>query len=180
MNDTISPVSFSVSINRLPSKGMPVRIEADADKRQALAKAHGLVSVERFVADLMVTDWRGSGVAVNGSVDARITQACIVTLEPLTARIDEPVEATFLPRNSKLLRLPDPSGELMIDPDGPDAPEILDSDMVDVGALAEEVFAVALDPYPRKAGVEPLEFREETEAPINPLAEKLAALKGKL
>lgn len=180
MNDTNSPVSFPVSINRLPAKGMPVRIEADAEMRAALAEAHGLLSVERFVADIMVTDWKGSGVAVNGNVEARITQACIVTLEPLAARIDEPVEATFLPRNSKLLRLPDPSSELMIDPEGPDGPEILDGDTVDVGALAEEVFAVALDPYPRKPGVEPLDLREDDEAPMNPLAEKLAALKGKL
>jgi hypothetical protein len=177
---TTSPVSFPVSINRLPSKGLPVRIEADAEARLALAEAHGLVSVERFVADLMVTDWKGSGISVNGTVEAKITQACIVTLDPLTARIDEPVDAVFLPRNSKLLRLPDASGELMIDPEGPDAPEIIDGDHVDVGALAEELFAVALDPYPRKAGVEPLEIREDVEATMNPLAEKLAALKGKL
>ncbi|MBS9720105.1 DUF177 domain-containing protein [Tianweitania sp. BSSL-BM11] len=159
---------------------MPVRIEADADMRAALAQAHDLLSVERFVADVMVTDWKASGVAVNGTVEAKITQACIVTLEPLTARIDEPVEATFLPRNSKLHRLPDPSDEMMIDPEGPDAPEILEGDMVDVGALAEEIFALAIDPYPRKDGVEPLEFIEDNEAPMNPLAEKLAALKDKL
>ncbi|GHD07404.1 DUF177 domain-containing protein [Tianweitania populi] len=180
MNTTKSPVSFPVSINRLPSKGMPVRIEADADMRAALAEAHDLVSVERFVADVMVTDWKGSGVAVNGKVEAKITQACIVTLEPLTARIDEAIEATFLPRNSKLHRLPDPSDELMIDPDGPDAPEILEGDTVDVGALAEEIFALAIDPYPRKEGVETLEIREDSAAPMNPLAEKLAALKDKL
>lgn len=178
--NTTSPVSFSVSINRLPSKGLPVRIEADADARLALAKAHGLVSVERFVADLMITDWKGSGISVNGTVEAKITQACIVTLEPLVARIDEPVEAVFLPSNSKLLRLPDANGELMIDPEGPDAPEIIQGDNVDVGALSEELFAVALDQYPRKPGVEPLELLEDAEAPMSPLAEKLAALKGKL
>jgi uncharacterized metal-binding protein YceD (DUF177 family) len=175
-----SPVSFRVNINRLPAKGMPVRIEADADKRAALAEAHGLLSVERFVADVLVTNWKSDGVAVNGRVEAEITQACIVTLEPLQARIDEDVESVFLPANSKLMRMEDPSGELLIDPEGADVPEVLEGDSVDVGALAEEFFAVAIDPYPRKAGTEPLQFSDEPDAPKGPLAEKLAALKNKL
>jgi len=175
-----SPVSFPVNINRLPAKGLPVRIEADEQARAALAQSHGLVSVERFVVDAMVTDWKGSGVSVNGRVEACITQSCIATLEPLQARIDEPVDSVFLPRNSKLMRFGDPSGELVIDPEGPDAPEILEGDMVDVGALAEEFFAVALDPYPRKAGAEPVELLEDVDAPKGQLAEKLAALKNKL
>ena len=41
-----SPVSFKASVMRLPQKGLPLVIEADDRQREALAQAHGLVSVE--------------------------------------------------------------------------------------------------------------------------------------
>nr|WP_245247772.1 DUF177 domain-containing protein [Tianweitania sediminis] len=163
----------------MPSKGMPVLVEADAAMRTALAQAHGLLSVERFKADLLVTDWKGNGVAVRGRVEAEITQACIASLEPVPARIDEPVDATFLPRNSKLFRLGDLSGEVLVDPEGPDAPEILEGDTLDVGALAEEFFGVAINPYPRKSDAVPVAPQADADKPLGPLAEKLAALKAK-
>ena len=33
----------------------------------------------------------------------------------------------------------DPSGEILVDPEGPDAPEVFSGDRIDVGALAEEL-----------------------------------------
>ena len=42
-----SSVSFEAHVSRLPQKGMPVRIEATAAQREALAKDHELQSVER-------------------------------------------------------------------------------------------------------------------------------------
>lgn len=174
-----SPVSFPVSINRLPAKGMPVTIEADASALSALAAEHDLLSAQKFRAELLVTNWRGNGVAVKGRVEASITQACIVSLEPVEAEIDEEVDSTFLPRDSKLFRSGDPSGEVLVDFDGPDSPEVLEGDTLDVGALAEEFFAVAIDPYPRKSGAQPVAPASDTDQPLGPLAEKLAALKAK-
>lgn len=176
-----SPVSFFVSINRLPAKGMPVEIEADEDQRAALAVAHDLLSVESFTAELTVSNWKRDGISVEGRVKAAITQACVVSLEPVTASIDEPVQAVFVPPNSKLAKFEaDPSGEMLLDPDGPDAPEVFEGDKLDVGALVEEFFAVAIDPYPRKPGVEDTRFAEQDDAPKGPLAEQLAALKNRL
>ena len=45
-------------------------------------------------------------------------------------------------------------GEIVLDADGPDGPETFAGDTIDVGALAEEFFALAIDPYPRKPGVD--------------------------
>src|SRR5262245_3083465 len=100
-----SPVSFKASVMRLPQKGMPVVIDADAHQREALAGAHGLVSVERFRAELLVAPWKRHGVKVSGHVEADITQECVVTLDPLPAKIEESVEGLFLPEDSKLGRL---------------------------------------------------------------------------
>lgn len=176
-DDHRSPVSFDVNIARLPQKGMPVRIEANAEQRAALAAAHGLESVESYVADLQVTAWKRHGVRVSGSIRAKITQTCVVTLEPLDAVIDEDVEGLFLPDNSKLGRQGfETGGEIVIDVDGDDAPETFSGDHIDVGALSEEFFGLAIDPYPRKPGAD-VPARQETadEAPAAEWKAKLAA-----
>ncbi|WP_048647647.1 YceD family protein [Nitratireductor soli] len=147
-----SPVSFRVNVLRLPRKGMPVDIEADAVARTALAEAHALLSVERFRAELMVRPWKSDGVRVIGRVRADITQACVVTLEPLTARIDAEMAATLVPETSRLARNELEGGEFILDAEGPDLPDTFAGDTIDIGALAEEFFALAIDPYPRKPG----------------------------
>lgn len=152
-DETRSPVSFPVNVARLPQKGMPVVIDADEAQRAALAEAHGLLSVESYRADLLVTKWKRNGVKVGGRVEARITQACIVTLEPVEAVIDEDVEGVFLPEDSKLAREGfEVGGEILLDAEGPDAPELFSGDTIDAGALAEEFFGLGIDPYPRKKG----------------------------
>lgn len=181
MNETVSPVSFPVNVARLPKKGMPVSIDADEQQRAALAAAHGLVAVERFVAELDVTTWKKGGVRVTGTVKAAIVQECIVTLEPVREEVDEEVAALFLPENSKL-NVPRRSaeGEILLDAEGDDAPEPFSGDTVDMGQLAEEFFALGINPYPRKAGVAvPGEGGSSAEEKRGPLFEKLQALKNR-
>jgi hypothetical protein len=177
-----SPVSFKASVTRLPQKGMPVVIDADARQREALAAEHGLVSVERFHAEMFVAQWKRNGVKVSGRVEADITQECVVTLDPLQAKIDETVEGLFLPEDSKLGRLGfEGSGEIHIDAEGPDSPETFSGDTIDVGALAEEFFALGIDPYPRKSGAALTVGSEDgtSSQPEGPLQEKLRQLTRK-
>ena len=180
--EDVSPVSFKVFVTRLPQKGMPVVIDADAGQRAALASAHELVSVERFHAKLHVAPWKRNGVKVSGHVEAEITQECGVTLEPLQATIEEEVEGLFLPAGSKLGREGfETSGEIHIDAEGPDSPETFTGDMIDVGALAEQFFGLAIDPYPRKPGatLAPGDRSEVSVQPEGPLQEKLRQLTRK-
>lgn len=177
-----SPVSFRVHVARLPQKGMRVVVEPDARQRGVLAAAHGLVSVTRYRADLLVTPWRRNGVKVAGSVKADIVQECVVTLEPLEANVSALVEGLYLPEDSKLGRQGfESGGEIMLDADGPDAPELFSGDTIDVGALAEEFFGLALDPYPRKPGASVGAAAPEPAAvePDGPLQEKLRQLTRK-
>jgi hypothetical protein len=148
-----SPVSFDVNVARLPKKGMPVTIEATEAQRAELADRHGLLSVQSFRADLTVAAWKRNGVSVEGQVIADVVQSCIVTLEPVEARIEEEISQVFLPESSKLGRESfGLGGEILIDVEGPDSPETFSGDVIDVGALAEEFFGLGIDPYPRKPG----------------------------
>jgi hypothetical protein len=177
-----SPVSFEANVARLPHKGMPVVIEADAEQRAALAADHGLLSVESWRAELLVEPWKRNGVKVSGEVNADITQQCVVTLEPLAARISEEVSGLYFPEDSKLGRLGfHAAGEVHLDAEGPDGPETFSGDTIDVGALAEEFFGLAIDPYPRSEGASLAEAGAADEPEIRgPLYEKLNSLRRKL
>ena len=96
-----------------------------------------------------------TGVRVKGHVSVSIVQDCVVTLDPVEQQIEEDFEAIFLPENSRLAkRVQDGSAELVLDPEGPDLPETFTGDSIDVGAVAAEFAALAIDPYPRKQGVD--------------------------
>lgn len=152
-HEAISPVSFKANVARLPMKGLPVVIEADEAQRLALAAEHGLEKVDNYRAELMVAPWKRNGIKVAGRVTADIVQSCVVTLEPIQTHLDEEVSALFWPEESKLGRMGFSSaGEMVLDAEGPDSPETFSGDMIDVGALAEEFFGLAIDPYPRKKG----------------------------
>lgn len=177
--DAHSPVSFMANVARLPQKGLPVVIDADARQRAALASEHELLSVESYRAELLVEPWKRNGVKVSGRVRADITQACIVTLDPVEAHIDELVDALFLPEQSKLGRQGfDGGGEILLDAEGPDGPETFSGDAIDVGALAEQFFGLAIDPYPRKQGVS-LEAAGDAEPAESEFQQKLRSLLDK-
>ncbi len=174
-----SPVSHKLQVNRLPAKGRTVTIEADAQQRDRLARLHGLLSVERFVAELLARPWKGDGVRVTGHVEADITQTCIVSLEPLESRVHESVEAIFVPEGSRLARMESEGGEIVVEAESADLPEPFVGDRIDVGALAEEFFSLGIDPFPRKPGaVLTPANKEEDERPAGPLYDALKKLRG--
>lgn len=178
-----SPIARPVVVSVLPTAGYPVRIEATEAERAALAEAHDLVAVDAFVADLDVRRWRKDGVRIRGEVKAHIVQQCIVSLEPVPAELDVEVDAVFLPEGSRLVRPLDDDGALIVDAEGPDIPETFAGGEIDVGAVAEEFFELAIDPYPRAPGADLGEIAGENDEgegeAENPFA-KLAGLRDKL
>src|SRR3546814_5101780 len=51
-----------------------------------------------------------------------------------------------------------------LDPDAADPPDLLEDDRIDAGEVVAEELALALDPYPRKAGVDlPPEYHSKQE-----------------
>lgn len=169
-----SALSFEVDVRSLPKSGHPVLYQATKEECAALAELNGLLEVRSFAIDAVVEKWRSDGVRVRGRVTTDIVQECVVTLEPVPAHLDFPVEGTFIREGSKLET--GPVAEMIVDPDGDDPPETFDGTKVDVGALASELFSLALDPYPRLEGAElPKDVAEGDSS--NPFA-ALAALKN--
>jgi hypothetical protein len=112
------------------------------------------IGVERYRRrSCSISPWSSERACrIEGRLVADIVQECIVTLDPLPSHISESVSGVFLPEDSKLGREGfGQGGEILIEVDGPDSPETFSGDSIDVGALAEEFFALSIDPYPRKA-----------------------------
>jgi hypothetical protein len=160
-------IPHMVSIARLPQNGMPLKLKANEKERLALAKAHDLISVQSFIAELLIKKWRKEGVKITGRLVAEITQDCVITLEPLISKIENEIDAVFVQEGSKLARPPlSADGEIVIDYDGADLPETFSGDAIDAGALAEEFFGLAINPYPRKPGAAlQAALGEEPDAP---------------
>ncbi|WP_439617006.1 YceD family protein [Shinella sp.] len=155
MSTDDTPFSYPVKVGHISANPVSVTIEADAEERAGLARLWSVLEVKALSATLQVQRWKRDGVRLKGRVAADIVQACVVTLDPVEAHIDEPVDVIFVPEGSKLARLPlaTESGEMLLDPDGPDAPEIFSGDTIDAGVTAAEHVALAIDPYPRRADV---------------------------
>jgi len=149
MSEKSFPLDQVVASHEVPEGGLELRIEATPDERIRLADYLDVPSVESMTAALSVTRWRGRGLAVRGTTRARVTQSCVVTLEPVEGLIDEEVETYFAPDVAP--RLHGSTAEAAEVPDIDVEPLI--NERVDIGALICEHLAIGLDPYPRKQGV---------------------------
>ena len=159
--DLETPFSYVVKVGHISANPVTVTLSADEREREGIARLWQVEKVESLSAELQIARWKKDGVRIKGQVRADIVQSCIVTLEPIAAHIDEPIDQIFIPEGSKLALITlDGQGEMVVDPDGPDAPELFQGDSIDAGSVVTEFAALAIDPYPRKDGVD---FKDHIE-----------------
>jgi uncharacterized metal-binding protein YceD (DUF177 family) len=139
-----------VRLDKLPTAGRSISVEASETDRAAIAEAMQIISVEQFSATLSVVPLRG-GLRAQGHLKARVTQASIVSFEPVPESISEDIDRVFLPAPREG-QAPAPGAEIYIDLENDDFPDHIDGPEVDLSALLLETLALALDPYPRRPG----------------------------
>lgn len=163
----------------LPTKReTPVRLVADHPQRAELAQALGVTQIKKlsFEGKLRAagkTDW-----TLTGNLGATVVQPCVVTLDPVTTRIDEPVLRQYI---SDWQDPDDPEAEMPED----DSSEPL-AETIDAMAAITEALSLAIPAYPRTEGAE-LGAIVHAEPGVEPLNEEtvkpfasLAALKDKM
>jgi len=172
-----APWRHPLRLADLPS-GKPTRLtlEPEAEARAALARALELDDLRklRFAVELKPAgkqDWQ-----LSGQLGATVVQPCVVTGQPVTTRIEEPVIRRY---TAHLPDIPaEPGAELEMPED--DTLEPL-PDTLDLGAVMQEALALALPLYPRAEGVDPVELSAAPPgtAPMSDEdARPFAALKG--
>lgn len=142
-------ISRPVDVARLPAH--PVEIVATAEERARLAAAYDLQAVKDLQATVELFPAPRGSVRVEGRVVADIVQTCVVSLVPVDAHIDETFTLRFV-RPEDAPAPPKAGAEILVDADRPDPPEVIEGPAIDIGAVAEEAFVLAIDPYPRAPG----------------------------
>jgi hypothetical protein len=166
---TEHPWSVPIRVEDVPETGRHVALAADEPIRTTLAEAAGVNELTRLEATFDLTRHGRSGLHVVGEISATVRQTCVVTLEPISNEVIEPVDLLFAPAAgpaSPAVELPAEAG---------DPPEPILDGMVDLGALATEFLILGIDPYPRKPGAV-FEAPRSADADTTPFA-ALAALK---
>lgn len=170
--------TFPVKVGHISANPVTVTISADQRELKDLATQWGVQEVRGFEAGVELSRWKRDGVRLKGRVAALVVQPCVVTLDPVEQQIEEDFEAVFLPENSRLAkRIVDGNGEMFLDPEGPDLPDTFVGDSIDVGAAAAEFAALAIDPYPRKPGLDYAD-RIETDPDQDKKPSPFAVLQG--
>ncbi len=149
------------AVDKLGAQPAAVEVSAKPAERAALVQRFDLDRLDRLEAELTLRR-AGSGlIRVEGRLRAEGAQVCVVSLEPVPFTLDLPVGLTFAPAG----QIQD-SGEVLVEAEGEDPPEPIEDGAIDLGEAMAQIFAVALDPYPRasEATLTRSEFGPESEA----------------
>lgn len=166
MSQPQEELSRIVRLDRVPARGMDLDVQASETERAALARRFELLELPALSAEVSVRPGMGGVWTVSGRLRAEVVQACVVTLEPVPQSIDETFDLRF-------------AAGAAGSSDDPDAPEPLEGDTIDVGAIVADHLSLALDPFPRAPGATYEPAPEPEDAKPNPFA-ALEQLKGRL
>ena len=163
-----TPWSCPVRRDDVPETGLHLDLVADEATRTALAAVANVRGLPSLTATFDVAR-QGGGLKVTGEVAATVEQTCVVTLEPMTSELREPIELAFVPPRADE-RTDETEEEL--DPGAEDEPEPLVDGVADLAAAATEFLLLAIDPYPRKPGAvfEPPKVKDAGAHPFAALA----------
>lgn len=141
------PLSKKISLKPLISgvcEFLYKKIEASEHERGDISARFCLVELEQFFVQITINKTAQSNwFALSGLLEAKVTQKCVVTLEPVQKNINHSFELFLAKENISPKKIPeDQDFEFYYD------------DAVDIGEISAIELGLALDPYPRKPGVD--------------------------
>ena len=140
-------------LSNIPKGGVEREIRATEREEQAIAELLGLEALHALTATLRIKPEKKNIFQLKGRVSAEIEQVCVVSLEPIKQAVSEPIELRVRANAGAAAVAEAQNRELEFFVDEADPPEPLEASLVDLGVTAIEFLALAIDPYPRKAGV---------------------------
>jgi uncharacterized metal-binding protein YceD (DUF177 family) len=167
---TASPeFSRPIDIARIGSSEVVHDISADAGERAALAQRFGLLGMDRLEGRVRLRRTHGGTmVRLAAHFTAEVTQACVVSLEPVHNHVEDDFVILFgdAQPGQDVTVDPESEGDIEPFPDGP----------LDIGEAVAQELSLALDPYPHAPGAQveaaapPDDAPEAPEPRVNPFA----------
>ncbi len=151
-----------VPVDRLGEAETTEEITAEPGERAALVRRFGLLSLDRLSATLRLERAGARNlVRVAGRLAAEVKQinindlwyqACVATLEPVNARLEEDVTLLYDLDAAAAQGATVGAREVMVEPEAEEPPEPVGPGGIDLGEAVAQQLALALDPYPRAPG----------------------------
>lgn len=127
-------------------RATPFSLLPNAPERKAIADALGIVAIKKLKFEGTLTPQGRSDWTLHAKLGATVVQDCVVTLDPVTTRIDEEIARAYMAEIPEIDAAElEMSQDDAIDP----LPETLDLAQVMIEALS-----LALPSYPRSAGAD--------------------------
>ena len=123
----------------------------------ALAERMAIPAIASLSCHFRLSPSQGGVILAEGTLRARVTQICVVSLEPFTNIVAEDFRVRFVPEGTP------------IDDDDPESDDLLPyaGNTIDLGEAAAEQLGLALDPFPRNPASElPAAATEPLEGPF--------------
>ncbi len=146
-----------VALDRVGPQGTVLTVDAAPGELPEIAARLRLVALASLHCAFKLRRIGAATIEAEGALRARVTEACVVTLDPFEHDVEETFTVHFVPAGSE-----------DDDPDPEAVDQIpFDGGSVDIGEAAVEQLALALDPYPRKPGATlPPELAAEPDGPF--------------
>jgi uncharacterized metal-binding protein YceD (DUF177 family) len=128
------------------------KLQADELARARITKLLGLDGLKSLEASIAVSPWL-DGVQVEGDWKATVTQTCGVSLDLFDTDLAGHISVRLLPQGSAALGQTEEQ-DMDLDPDADDPPDVLIDADIPIAAYVVEELSLAIDPFPRKPGVE--------------------------
>lgn len=138
--------SHPVEASRLRAAGERIDLAASPAECAGVAVRLGLDAVGALAASVQLTPVGAGVVTAAGTIRARLTQTCVVSLEPFEQTLEVPLRLAFRPSSEA-----DLAADQTIDPEAEDEVPY-EGGRFDLGESVVETLALALDPWPRRPG----------------------------
>jgi hypothetical protein len=143
----MSTLNWTHEVRELVGPAIDVAREADPAERAAVAAHLELLSCESLKVRYVLRPLDEGRAALCGSLEADITQSCVVTLEAVASTLSATFSLELWPAGDLPAR-----GDGTVDALVDDEPEVIENGTIDVGHVVLEHMADLVDPYPRKPG----------------------------
>ena len=170
MTDAL-PLTHSYNLARLGNAGDVVTFAADEAQREAIARWAGLLSLQRLDVTAKIKKLGPVRFGLDFKLGADVTQACVVTLEPVPVKLDHSFHRELHFAGTARHKPADESvPEVVLDSLEDEGPEEISSLHYDLAAPVLEEFVLSLEPYPRRPGVEFAPPSDGFQPPESPFA----------
>lgn len=146
-DDDTLPIDWTLTVEAVPERGGAVTLVATEAERGRVAAALGLLSLSDLRLSCRIDRLAGARYRMRGVVSADLAQACVVSLDPVPARLDEPVDVEFQPGSPAA-----EAKDVVVALDEASDIETIERGRLELGRVVYETLSAGLDPYPRRPG----------------------------